>query len=545
MKRIIMGSKSYFYGFEWFPNTNKKAISDTIKTFKGKGDSYALKVKGSFQKENVSTVTGIKDKESKLDLKNESAAAALALSVFYKTMKKPENISFNGHNIKDGKLSPSRKFEGSDITAKNWVLMFAAEDKDSNASGYWLAIIRKGYAWLDYFDQFHDQNKSFGIQGDIIERLKELIEFNDDRSEEYTFISDRKDVLDKFENFYYTSDKFESAQFESILISFDDFIENAKQPAIDKIHSTIVDPKYIAGVVALGTVAFGVNYWMDYLDEQERLQSSMESKRNAEKTREESLKIQQEYEAEKARVLKETLEEANKELNSKITKGDSVKNIQEWLNIVYSIKLNHYGWLLKSVDCKVVNDKALCNVELQRDKLGLNKNLIEHYPNANIVGDKATYTIEGINKIEYEEKEYLTLPNAKYFLLEVQSSLQKLILSSITYSISSPSEITKTVVLPEPPNKIILQDMNVAPIKMGVQAGTLKLNGKGAFLLNGLKDWLNDPTLKVETLKLVIDNSGNISWDLGGNYFIKTADAPILPEIPVSTIGGVNMNRAR
>lgn len=549
MKRIVIGTgKSYFYNFNWFASKNKKTISETIKTYKTKGFQYAINVKGNYQKQSVFSVAGVKDKESKADLKLESPVAALVLNAFYKRNKKPDSINFDSHQIKYSGEEKAKKFDFSkDETAKNWIVMFTAEEKgeEKNDNGYWLAIITDGEPHLKFFDKFYTSNDGFRCQGEIIEELQDFMEDSEDRSKEYLFISDREDVLSNFEHFFYQSEKLKNKAFESALVGFDTFIENIKPPQINKISTTIIDPKYIVGLVAIAGIGYGGLQWMDYMEEQEMLEQSMRSKQKTEKTKEENLQMQKEYEELKIKVLQETLEEANKELNDKISVGDPVMTISDWIDVVYKVKLNHSGWLLKTIDCSIVKEKTKCTVELNRDKLGLNKNLILNYPKANISGEKATYILEGDDKINYERQDYLTLPDIKSFLIDTQSSLQKLTLGGVNYSIGASSEITKEVVLPEPPSKVIMQDMNIAPIKMGVEAGTLKLSGKGAYLLNGLKDWINDPTLKVEKMKITVDNNGIISWDISGYYFIKKADKPTLPEIPPSTIAGVDMRRSR
>lgn len=539
MKRAIIGSKTCFYQLEW-RESDKKSLSDTIKQLKLKGDSYALNVKVVINKKAIYNIAGVKNKEEKNDLKIDNSAAALALCAYQKALKKPEAMNFSSHTIVSSEMEDERNFElGSDVSAKNWVLMFTAEDKETNENGFWVSIIKDGAIWLFMPDNFYESREEIEKSGKIVDEIASIISVNDERSNEYMFISDRKDILDNFKRLFYNANGTKDKIFESALVSFENLVENVKQPALSKIHSTLIDPKYIIGAVALAGVAFGVNYWMDYNAEQEEQYRLMQQERGSEKKKEENLKMQQEYEELKKQTLQETLEEANKELNEAISVGDPQLTIAAWLDEIYKVKLNHNGWLLKEINCSIVKEKVNCNVELARDKLATNKNLMLNYPSAKISGDKATYTIRNEDKINYENKDYLTLPNKQSFLIDTTSTLQKLVLAGVSYSVSNEQEITKNVVLPEPPSKIIRQNMTVDPIKMGVAAGTLKLTGKGAYLLDGLKNEINDPTLKIDKIKLTIDSIGQVSWELTGNYFIKIADNPTLPEIPPSQLGPI------
>lgn len=543
MKKAIIGTKSRLYDFMWRVSNDKQSLNENLKQLKLAGDAFSLTVKGTFNKKTNYTTAGIASKEDKEEFKSDQSAGALVLSAFYKLMKKPETLNLTGHQIKENKNSDEKPFSSSeDITAKNWVLMFSAEDRDSSESGYWLGIIFNGVPWLVFFDRFIQESDAYSEQGAIIDELSSMIESTDDKSKDFTFISDRQDIIKRFEDLYYNNNALSDKSFESIVVSFDTIVENIKRPRLEKINTSVINPVYIGVAIALAGIGFGINYYMGYLQEQADLQQSIKNSQEAEKTKTENLRLQAEYEKLKAKTLQDTLEEANKELNEKISVGNPDLTISAWLNNIYQVKLNEKGWLLKELDCSIVNEKVNCNVSLQKGAFAFNHDLMVSRPNIKINNDKAIYSIKGEDTIEYKKENYNTLPGSKDFLLDTITLLQKLELAGIKYSTGNLQEITKSVTLPEPPSKMISQNMNVEPIKMGVSAGSLKLTGKGLYMLEGLKSWLSDPTLKVDTIKVVVAADGNVNWELNGNYFVKTADAPTLPKIEPSVIG-VNIKK--
>lgn len=543
MKKAIIGTKSRLYDFMWRVSNDKQSLNENLKQLKLAGDAFSLTVKGAFNKKTNYTTAGIASKEDKEEFKSDQSAGALVLSAFYKLMKKPESLNLTGHQIKENKISDEKPFSSSeDITAKNWVMMFSAEDRDSSESGYWLGIISNGVPWLVFFDRFIQESDAYSEQGAIIDELSSMIESTDDKSKDFTFISDRQDIIKRFEDLYYNNNALSDKSFESIVVSFDTLVENIKHPRLEKINTSIINPVYIGVAIALAGIGFGINYYMGYLQEQADLQQSIKNSQDAERAKTENLKMQAEYEKLKAKTLQDTLEEANKELNEKISVGNPDLTISAWLNNIYQVKLNEKGWLLKELNCSIVNEKVNCNVSLQKGAFAFNHDLMVSRPNIKINNDKAIYSIKDDDTIEYKKENYNTLPGSKDFLLDTITLLQKLELAGIKYSTGNLQEITKSVTLPEPPSKMISQNMNVDPIKMGVSAGSLKITGKGLYMLEGLKSWLSDPTLKVDTIKVVVAADGNVNWELNGNYFVKTADAPTLPKIEPSVIG-VNIKK--
>lgn len=233
----------------------------------------------------------------------------------------------------------------------------------------------------------------------------------------------------------------------------------------------------------------------------------------------------------------DTLEKAKQELNNTITTGQPKQTLSAISNDVSSIKVNQNGWSLSKIDCSVVKNKDNCELSLQKTTFGLNKTLLDNYPNAKIVNDKASYSVINDKEIVYPNLDYQLLPTPQKFLYNTMSKLQELNIVGISYSTGAFQEITQTVNLPKPPSKIIKQNMKVDPIKMGVAIGTIKVTGAGLFMLNGLENWLNDNSLKVTKVTLNVDKTGNVGWVVLGNYFVKTADAPVMPKVEPSKLG--------
>lgn len=542
MNRIIIGTSPKLSALEWRESTSKASLNENLKHLKIAGEMFSLTVKISVNGSNNYITAGIPDKESKEEFKEFQSAGAMVMSAFNKIMKKPEAISLANHSIKDNRNTPVRPFNPSDdVVAKNWVLMFSAEDQKTSGDGVWLGIIYDGRPLLMTFDTFISRNQTFQAQGDIVEEVKAYMTMDsnnpDKKENDFIFLSDRQDLLDRFSDLYYENEVLEDKPFESILISFDQLIENIKHPKIEKINTGVVNPLYIAIALGLVGVGVGVNYYMGYLQEQEDQMQQAKSQQDEKRTKEENLKLQAQYEKLKAETLRKTLIEANKELDHTISIGNPSLNIDSWLNSVYKLKLNDNNWKLKQVDCNAKEGVVKCVVSLGSGDLAYNKPIMLAHPNVIINNNTATYIIQDPEIIKYKDEHYNTLPDSKSFLLNTITELQKLELAGVKYSIGKMQEITKNVVLPPPPSKVIVQNMKVDPIKMGVSTGTLKVAGTGLYLLKGLETVLSDPTLKVDKIKVVVSDAGNPTWEIEGNYFVKTADAPIMPVIEPSKIG--------
>lgn len=312
--------------------------------------------------------------------------------------------------------------------------------------------------------------------------------------------------------------------------SFKNLIKNVKLSKGNLIQVSglpITTVALIIGVFTLIGAGFWYSSWTKKQEiiaqEQKKAQQAADQKRKVEKARDEYEKLVKE-------ALTSSLNSGVNSVKSVIKSPEPQKIMTAWTSILDRVKLNHVGWVMEEIDCGIKRRKAECTIKLSRGEIGNNRLLMEAFPNAEIKGDKATYTLIGDELVNRQGAWRDILP-ANRMSVGMLSELQFLRLAGLDYRQRASKEIIQPVNLPEPPRLAFKSrrdvPKDVAPIKIGAGKGDLTISGDVMAQLYGLGEFLEYSNVSLNSLKL--DPEG--SWQLKIDYVVKTAPEPIIPVV--------------
>lgn len=476
MQEIKIDGKTLTIGLEWDAlkreTSQSKEIKELVKNNPGVKHGILLK---STEDEIVIGMIPAGEK-----IKSPSGAAYLAAA----------NKKENAINKKN------------DEPLKDWIVVEMVENDK-----FWLCVIKNGIP-LPGFDFLDDWDG-------IYSRIVELLETSD------------FDLYVSETNF---NTVFDETEYNVYQKGYKELTDKVKYKNNVRLL-TGTDPRLlmvIGGVVLVGMGYFAYDYWQTSQQEQEAIERS---NRESQQQNADSLKAQQRYEEQKKEVLKAAFKNAEDSLNGLLSQARPTQLINSWVSLLDSIKTSHNGWDISSVECGT-GQVATCTISLKRGELGVNKTLVEDFPDAEINGDNANYSLKG-NVFSVVVGNYKELPGVKEFKIDVSTDLQLMKYAEVKHAIDASTEITQEVKLPEPP-KGFNQEMNIEPIKMGVAAGALHLEGVGLWQLKGVADVLKSKTITIQKITLsVADDFKTAAWKMEGIYYVKVGE-PVLPTIPPS-----------
>lgn len=407
--------------------------------------------------------------------------------------------------------------ENSEFELFNWVVVQSIDASDDK---FWVVVVEKGVPTAD-----SDEILS---RREILSVVKDISEGPDGKS--FMLYTDDEELYNDF------------ISTEAIHVEQKTFEEIVKGVPVRYKPRQLagIDPKILYAVFGIIVLGVGGYLYNDWSSEKAMLEQQAKNSQQQQQTQQEKLKAQSEYEIQKQNVIEQAVKDAKTGLNDLISKGISKPTIDSWATLIDKVPMSHDGWKLVSVDCGLSDSTPSCIVNLDRGELGINRTLMQDFPDVNINGDKATYVLTG-ESIAYPKRDFETLPNIRYFKMETQSKMQEIKFGDVKHAFDASNEITKDIALPQPPVGVT-QDTNIEPIRMGVSTGPLHVEGTGMWQLRGLAEVMNDSTLNVKTLNVTFggDDMKMSSWKLEGDYYVKIADQMTIPTIPPSktVVGG-------
>ncbi len=407
--------------------------------------------------------------------------------------------------------------EDSAFSTTNWVVVQSVPGMDDQ---YWVVVIERGIPTAD--------SDMIGSYSEVLRTIKDV----SDSQEAGSFIlyCDVPEICEEIK------------QSDAIEVELRDFGSLVKGVPVRYKPRQLkgMDPKIlyvVFGVLVLGVGAYLYNDWSS---EQEMLEVQNRAHQQQQQTEQQKLKAQAEYEAQKKQVVEQSIKEAKDGLNTLISKGMPKATLNAWSDIIDKVPMAHDGWKLVSVECVINESIPSCVVNLDRGEIGINRTLMQDFPDVNITGDKANYVLTG-NSLSFPKRNFENLPNVRYFKMEAQTKLQEVKFADVKHAFEASNEITKDIVLPQPPVGVT-QDTNIEPIRMGVSTGPFHVEGTGLWQLRGLASVMDDPTMGLKSLSITFnaDDLKITAWKLEADYFVKVADEPTIPTIPPSktVVGG-------
>lgn len=407
--------------------------------------------------------------------------------------------------------------ENGDFEHLNWIVV---QTVDPNDDKFWVVVVEKGAPTAD---------------SDVVCSRRELL----------NIVKDISDGPDAGSFILYTDDEEVYQDFNqtgTIIVEKKTFEELVKGVPVryKPRQLTGLDPKVlyaVFGIIVIGVAGYLYNDWAT---EKALMEQQTRNSQQQQQTEQQKLKAQAEYEAQKKVVVEQAIADAKSGLNDLISKGVSKSTITSWADIIDTVPMAHDGWKLVGVECALSDNVPSCNVNLDRGELGINRTLMQDFPDVNINGDKANYILTG-SSITFPKRNFEALPSVRYFKMETQSKMQEIKFGDVKHAFDASNEITKDITLPQPPVGVT-QDTNIEPIRLGVSTGPVHVEGTGLWQLRGLAEVMNDATLNVKTLSVTFggDDMKMSSWKLEGDYYVKVADQITIPTIPPSktVVGG-------
>lgn len=308
----------------------------------------------------------------------------------------------------------------------------------------------------------------------------------------------------------------------------------------------------IAAHVAVGVLVFSmlaVGGWWGYTQWIEK--KKIEAQRAA-AAAQQAAQAQQiaaakaEYEKSVKDAMLLSLRQGMDELNASISAPSPYESVISWRDLIYSVDLYQGSWKMDGIECAVEETEVIipfCTINLSRGTSGINSLLIEAIPEAQIDGDKASYTIKG-SPVARRPGSFSLIGSARDFNVGLLSDLQTIAPTGVSHKVSASAEITRPVSLPAPPPTIMGGSEAKAPnvsIQLGYAKGDLSLSGRGVWQMSGVSRFLDQPN--VRALSLSVNTSGldggqEPTWTLMMDYFIRTLPQPVIPPV---TVGEANI----
>ena len=287
----------------------------------------------------------------------------------------------------------------------------------------------------------------------------------------------------------------------------------------------------IAGFILLVGGFFGYDYFSKMQKERQMREQA------AARQSEEAVRLKKETDdyvsAVKAAILT-ALDTGVQSVNGALETPGSREIMGAWVTLIEGVPLNHSGWDTERVECLMETpEKPLCTVFVRRGPAGINRILLEDYPDVQLNGDEGSYVLRGPDLVP-RTADWNQLDSAHGFMMSLVSDLQFIQNTGISYNQSASSDIVQAVVLPTPPASLFApgteQAAAPAPVNTGVSKGDLGLTGDGLWQLPGLAKMLDRSGVGVKGINLDL-KSGKDAWQVQTSYFIRSLPAPVLPVI--------------
>ncbi len=314
-----------------------------------------------------------------------------------------------------------------------------------------------------------------------------------------------------------------------------EIISDLEKPARGNLKTLSgVDPTMllvIAGffVVVLGF--FGYDYFTKMQKERQlREQAAARQGQEAMRKKQETEK----YVADVKAAILTALDTGVNNVNAALQTPSSRESMGAWVTLIEGIPMNHSGWDTQRVECLMETpEKPVCTVFVKRGAAGINRILLEDYPDAQLNGDEASYVLRGPD-LTVRGADWNQLDSANGFMMGLISDLQIIRNTGISYNQTESKDIVQPVSLPTPPASLFKPGADKAaapaPVNTGVSKGDLGLTGDGLWQLPGLAGMLDRNGIGVKGINVDV-KAEKQAWQLQTEYFIRSLPSPVLPVI--------------
>jgi len=312
-------------------------------------------------------------------------------------------------------------------------------------------------------------------------------------------------------------------------------ISDIEKPARGNLKTLSgLDPTMLAVIVAFALAVggfFGYDYFSKMQKERQlREQAAARQSEEAQRLKKET----DDYVANVKTAILTALDAGVEGVNTALQTPSSREVLGAWVSLIENVPVNHSGWTTERVECLMETpEKPLCTVYIRRGPSGINRILLEDYPDVQLNGDEGSYVVRGPD-LTPRGADWNQLDSAHGFMMGLVSDLQFIQVAGLSYNQSASSDIVQAVTLPTPPASLFTpgteQAAAPAPVNTGISKGDLGLTGEGLWQLPGLGKLLDRNGVGVKGMNLDLKSSKE-AWQLQSEYFIRSLPSPVLPVI--------------
>ena len=204
-----------------------------------------------------------------------------------------------------------------------------------------------------------------------------------------------------------------------------EIIADLEKPARGNLKTISgVDPTIILVIVAFVAVVAAFFGW-DYFQKASRERASQQQAQQ--RATEEAQRLAAEkksYEEAIHKAVLDALDQGVASVNTALQTPVPGEVLGAWVDIVEGVPMNHSGWDVQAADCSMETPEVpACTIKLKRNEVGINRVLLEDYPEAIINGDEASYVVRG-PELVLRSPSWNQLGNAQSMMMGLVSDLQ-------------------------------------------------------------------------------------------------------------------------
>jgi len=298
----------------------------------------------------------------------------------------------------------------------------------------------------------------------------------------------------------------------------------------------------LAVAVVLITMAL-VGGWMAYSkwDEKQKAESARKAAAAQKKAQaSQDAADEKKYEEEVRHVVLAGLDQGMTDVEKSLQAASPQEAVLAWRNVIYNVDLDQASWVLQGISCILEDSLPKCTVSLVRGPVGVNKLLLERFPDAQIEGDSASYILDG-HTLTQRPVNIQILGSSSDFSKTVLSDLQMLRSVEIAHTVSQSKEVTKEVKIPakatviEKAKKTAGEATPVKPIniQLGFGSGNVAITGRYLWQLAGVSRMLDSTSVRAKDLTIALAQDGTATWSLNVEYLVRTLPQPVIPPVKV------------
>ena len=402
----------------------------------------------------------------------------------------------------------------------NWIVVEALE---SNEDMFWMGAVKNGVPVPG--------SDIVGTKNEVIEETLSLVStsasftvFTLDKDVRYNVLSQVNSVVDKR------------------------FAEIVRPVPPKKAQLNLFSIAAILAIVVVVLAMVLIGSWMAYSKWDEKQKAEAAKKAAAAQKKAQALQQaadEKQYEAEIRRLVLKGLDEGMSEVEKSLQAASPQDAMIAWRDLIYGVDMDQASWKMQGIACLLEQSVPKCTVSLNRGPMGVNKILLDRFPEAEIDGDTASYVIEG-SPLNQRNINMQVVGSSIDFSKIILSNLQMLRNVEIAHTVSQSKEVTKEVKIPakatvlDKAAKAATADVaqGASPVKpiniqLGFGSGNVAINGRFLWQIAGVSRTVDSTSVRAKDMTVTISEDGSANWSVNVEYLVRTLPQPVIPVVRI------------